>query len=392
MPRPARVRMAVALALSACVMVVLSQVAVAHVRGASRDLAHGGIGAPSDDPVPTPETLAFRCWPEVREHIEPEVLLLGERAELSATLSIAPLCHGGGWPRHTVLVLTGMEARGGPSRAVLLDRLRELVDDTRTNEATSMRMGVVVVDEDRARTVLPITGNRDSVHAAVRRWYLEARGTPLGVSAALRESRSALDRAIARLPAHDYPTPGEIVIVVGDIGGGADCPVLSRDARLLKDSGVLVITLCYTPGCVSACHASVATSRRYAIPDPYWYDLRSIYRVLANVDMNIVPRRVDVEVRLNDTFDYVADTASPAPTSSERRRLYWSTGRVVIPRSGVTFTFGVRSTVDAPGRHPIAARAIVSVWSNIDYPDYVVHRSIPSWHLLVLRPRSWPAP
>lgn len=60
-------------------LVILSGgfVAVAQVGAESHGDLSGRDDAGSADPVPTPESMAFRCWPEVRDRIEPSALLLG---------------------------------------------------------------------------------------------------------------------------------------------------------------------------------------------------------------------------------------------------------------------------------------------------------------------------
>lgn len=377
---------------AALVILSVGFVAVAQVGAESHDDLSGRDDARSADPVPTPESWAFRCWPEVRDRIAPSVLLLGEDDEISVTIAIAPLCSGGGWPVHVVLVLTGIQDWTRLSRAVFVERLLELVDQFDIDEGKSMRMGIVVVDGDRARTVLPITGDRSAVLAAMRRWHSSARGTELGVSRSFRESRLAFDRAAGRLPPRDYPEPREIAIIVGDIGGGHDCPDLTREASHLKRSGLLVVTACSTRGCESACHRDVATSDRYVIDGAEWERFRDVFLAIAWDFRNVFPRRVDIEIDLGDSFDYVEDTAAPSLSAWDSKHLLWSADRALIPRRGVTYTFRVRSTVDSPGYHPIAARTVVSVWTNLVYPRYVVHRSVALPRLLVLEPRLWPRP
>ncbi len=378
-------------AFAAIVILSLAFVTIAEVGAESHDDLSRVVGTRSEDPVPLPESLAFRCWPDVHDQIEPSAILLGENAEISATFAIAPRCRGGGWPVHTVLVLTGTEDRSRTSPARFLDLLIEIVEQYRVDEKQSWRMGIVVVDEDRARTVLPITGDRDKVLAALRRWHSSAGGTERGVSESFPESRLALARAAASLPPHDHPEVREIAILVGDIDGGHDCPEVTREASFLKRSGVLVIALCSAPGCLSECHRKVATSKRY-IFEGFEGQLGRIFRILRNKDVFLDASRVDVGIDLSDSFEFVDDTAVPPPISWDSRRLHWSTGRSPYPRRVVTITYRVRSTVATPGFHPIAVRTIVSVWTNLDYPSYVVHRSVPSPRLLVLQPRLWPRP
>lgn len=167
---------------------------------------------------------------------------------------------------------------------------------------------------------------------------------------------------------------------------------MTRGATYLKRNGVLVITLSSASGWLTACQREVATSSRYAFGG--WEQPGQVFRVLRNSDrgFGIGPRRVDLEIDLSDSFDYVEDTAVPSLSAWDNKHLLWSADGALIPRRGVTYTFRVRSTVDTPGNHPIAERTMVSVWTNLDYPRYVVHRSVPSPRLLVLEPRLWPRP
>ena len=378
--------------LAALVILSVGFVAVGQVGAESREDLWGRDDVRSADPVPTPESWAFRCWPEVSDRIEPSVLLLGEDDEISVTLTITPVCTVGRWPVHTVLVLTGMEDRDPSSRAENLEGLLDLVDDYGVDEGRSWRMGVVVVDGDRARTVLPITGDREEVIAALRRWHSSAGGTDLGVLRSFRETEGAFARAADVLSPHDQPEIREIAILVGRIGGGYNCPALTRGATYLKRNGVLVITLSSASGWLTACQREVATSGRYAFGG--WEQPGQVFRDLRNSDrgFGIGPRRVDLEIDLSDSFEYVDDTAVPSLSGWDRKHLLWSADGAYIPRSGVTYTFRVRSTVDTPGNHPIAARTVVSVWTNLVYPRYVVHRSVELPRLLVLEPRLWPRP
>ena len=345
---------------------------------------------PLDDPSQIPEPSAFRCWPELQHTITPSILLLGETPEVTVTLAIKPICYGGGYPEHVLVILTGVDDDDDRSNMILLERLSELVDQLQIGELTSSRMGIVVVNGDRARTVLPITSDRDAILAALGNWHRSRKGTRTGIAEAFRQAREAFDSAFDALPPHDLPEPREFTIVVGDLGGSERCDRLAREAGSLQNTGVLTITACATADCRTRCHRDVATNEKYAFGEHDWEEFASFYGAVTGGFRFILPRRLDVELDLSPHFEFMDRSASPPVTLREGKRLLWSFENTYVPLSGVTYTYRVRPISELTGDHAIAEPIFISMWSNHNYPNYVTHRSFLSPRLLVLRPRAWP--
>ena len=340
------------------------------------------------DPHPTPQ--AWHCEPRVTHRIRPSVLLRGEASEVTATLTVRPDCRLGTFPVHTVLVLTGMESVRGSSSRTLLNGLLTLVEIIGTGEYQSTRIGVVIAEGDGARTVLPLTGDRDAVLRSIRRWHSSSPATAGGVSDAIVEADDALNVAAGRLdPDDDEDRLQEFVVLIGDIGGQPRCSGLARNAERLKRSDVLVLTACVGPSCVTRCHQDIATSDRFVYSESEWKTLGNIL-CLKFEDWFILPQRLDVETTIAPSFTYVEDSAEPPLTLRDGVRLGWSAEGIASSKTPVTYTYRVRPTLDVPGNHAVAIRTSVSMWSTWDYPDHMVQRTVLSPHLLILEPRRWP--
>ena len=258
-----------------------------------------------------------------------------------------------------------------------------------------VEVGIILGELGVARTVLPVTEDRSVVIKSIRRWYRREAANPEGVVRTFRAARSALGSAADRLGPDDHPNSiREVVIFIGGLPTTRTCGTLVREVEQLKKASVLVMTA--APGRTSSsyCHYVVATSPRYVFIDSWWLQIRQVFEPIRHSfgsDGHLV-RRIDVETVIGPDFTYVEDSAEPPLSQQNGGRLLWTVDPAPRSRSSSnpTFSYRLRSKRDSAGNTPIATQTNVSVWSRIDYPNYVVHRSVPSPYLLVLEPRSWP--
>jgi hypothetical protein len=118
------------------------------------------------------------------------------------------------------------------------------------------------------------------------------------------------------------------------------CTSARKEAALVREDGVLLITACATGDCASSCLRHVATSPRYALDrldDPIlWRALEYIGRT----DRWIMMKRLEVKLRLSEDVSYVARSAVPRAQPSGRPLwLRWQTS--FVPREGLTMSFTV---------------------------------------------------
>lgn len=232
-----------------------------------------------------------------------------------------------------------------------------LVDSLYLPEHWERRAAVIEFDHV-ARRLCDLTNDKTRVDGCINR--VRRRGEA-DVAAGLREAGRLLSR---RRPYPGVPLERhyDVVLLISQGLGVQECAPLLREAERLKQSAVLLATICIGPQCGAQCMRKAASSPRY------FFQIQNASRIGDFFPRPERPpplaglRRLTVTDTLGAAMGYVPGSAEPAPRvhSEGHTTLEWSFSVWDFETDLVTMTYEVRALETGLKPANAAARALIT--------------------------------
>lgn len=303
------------------------------------------------------------CVVQTRRTLTPEILLQGETA--TVTLALTPNCPQTESSLHVVLAVDASASANSEVFRQMKEESRRLVRFLFQSESDKTRIGVVSFDRS-ARTWCPLTDDPAKLDACLDRLrQRDGSAIQRGLQAAYRVLQDGKSFESRRMHVVN------VLVLVSAGEPERDCDKARREARRIRDAGVLMISVDIDGHVPDRCLVELASSPRY-----YFETIDSLLRIFVpvvpqwtRVSNPVVLRNLTLVDSLDEDLLLVESSAAPpAVLAPDGRSSSWSFPEV---RSlGITVSYRVRAM--APGRPAIRGQADflddLNVSGRIDVP------------------------